>query len=83
MVRELVKGKKPDDYLFPDAVGSKVSGQALSRLFQGNTGAATGLAHLIPYVYRHTFATWWLRKGESVELLATLMGNTPAVIMHH
>jgi integrase len=35
------------------------------------------------YSYRHTFATRWLMSGRSIEKLAALLGNSPAVIMRH
>jgi integrase len=38
---------------------------------------------LTAYSYRHTFATRWLLSGRSVEMLAELLGNSPAVIMKH
>lgn len=41
------------------------------------------LPHLTAYSYRHTFATRWLLAGGSVEVLAELMGNTPATIHKH
>ncbi len=42
-----------------------------------------GLPHFTAYSYRHTFATRWLRAGRSVEKLAVLLGNTPAIIHKH
>jgi integrase len=42
-----------------------------------------GMPKLTPYSYRHTFATGWLEQGRSVEILAELMGNSPAVIRKH
>lgn len=32
------------------------------------------------YSYRHTYATAWLKAGRSIDDLAALLGNTPAVI---
>jgi integrase len=45
--------------------------------------AKVGMPKLTAYSYRHTFATRWLESGKSVELLAELLGNTPAVIQKH
>jgi integrase len=42
-----------------------------------------GLPRLTAYSYRHTFATAWLEQGKSVDVLAGLLGNTPAVIRKH
>jgi integrase len=39
--------------------------------------------HLTPYSYRHTLATAWLEQGKSVDVLAELLGNTPAIIRKH
>jgi len=77
-----VKGRKAGDHLFPTRSGRRYEDRHLVGCFKA-IRERTGLQHLIPYVYRHTFATRWLKKGESVEVLATLLGNTPAVIMHH
>jgi len=35
------------------------------------------------YSFRHTFATRWLVAGRSVEVLAELLGTSPAVILRH
>jgi integrase len=82
MVRELVKKRLPGQYIFPTRTGRRYEDRHLVGCFK-ELRKRTNLPHLVPYVYRHTFATRWLTKGESVEVLATLMGNTPAVIMNH
>ena len=82
MVRDIVRQRKPGQHIFPTRSGRRYEDRHLVGCFK-ELRKRTGLPHLVPYVYRHTFATWWLTKGESVEVLATLMGNTPAVIMHH
>jgi integrase len=38
---------------------------------------------MIPYSYRHTFATDWLLDGSSIKVLADLMGNSVAMIEKH
>ncbi len=45
--------------------------------------AATGIPRLTAYSYRHTFATSWLEQGKSIDVLAELLGNTPAIIRKH
>jgi integrase len=45
--------------------------------------AKVGLPHLTAYSYRHTFATAWLERGGSVDILAGLLGNTPQIIRQH
>ncbi|HYT88548.1 MAG TPA: tyrosine-type recombinase/integrase [Gemmataceae bacterium] len=41
------------------------------------------LPNLTPYSYRHTYATRWLESGRSIDDLAALLGNTPAIIREH
>jgi integrase len=41
------------------------------------------LPNLTAYSYRHTFATAWLEQGKSVDVLASLLGNSPEVIRRH
>jgi integrase len=43
----------------------------------------TGIPELTAYSYRHTFATAWLEQGKPVDILASLMGNTPNVLRQH
>jgi integrase len=81
-VRAWVRGKPVSALLFPTRLGTRYGKVKLAVHF-GQLQKRTGLPHLVPYVYRHTFATNWLKRGESIEILATLMGNTPATIMHH
>jgi integrase len=42
-----------------------------------------GMSHLTAYSYRHTFATEWLKAAKSVDVLASLLGNSPDVIRLH
>jgi integrase len=44
---------------------------------------AVQMPGLTAYSYRHTFATNWLKESRSIELLAELLGNTPAIIRKH
>jgi integrase len=82
MVRDLVSQKKPGQHIFPTRSGRRYEDRHLVGCFR-ELRKRTGLPHLVPYVYRHTFATRRLTRGESVEVLVTLMGNPPAVIKHH
>jgi integrase len=43
----------------------------------------TGLKSFTPYSYRHTFATEWLKAGKSIDVLAAILGNSPAIIRKH
>jgi integrase len=42
-----------------------------------------GIKNLTAYSYRHTFATGWLERGGSIDVLAELLGNTAEVIRKH
>jgi integrase len=42
-----------------------------------------GIPGLTAYSYRHTLATRWLMRGEPIEVLARLLGNSPATILKH
>jgi integrase len=44
---------------------------------------AVGIPRLSAYSYRHTLATAWLEQGRSMDILAELLGNSPAVIRKH
>ncbi len=81
-VKEQAKGKKPTDLIFPNNKGRKYSRQVLAGCFR-NIRKRTGLRHYVPYAYRHTLATRWLEAGKPVEMLAELLGNTPATIHKH
>lgn len=91
IVRQLVK-QHPTGPLFRTSKGHR-----LHKHLEGRSGwtqntlddrfrvirERLGLPNLTPYSYRHTFATAWLEKGKSVDVLAELMGNSPAVIRKH
>lgn len=42
-----------------------------------------GLDYLVPYCFRHTYATRWILSGRSIELLASLLGNSAQTIRKH
>lgn len=44
---------------------------------------ATGIEHFTLYCYRHTWATNYLLAGGTAETLATILGNSIQIIMHH
>lgn len=77
-MRELVK-RYPKGPLFRNR-----QGKAWKQLFLNNRfrrlRIKLGLPDLIPYSYRHTFATRWLEQGGNLDLLAEIMGNSPATI---
>jgi integrase len=82
MVKELCNGKKPTDYIFTTNGGRKYRLKTLDICFR-SIRERIGLPHLVPYAYRHTFATRWLKQGKSIEYLATVLGNSPETIYRH
>jgi integrase len=43
----------------------------------------TGIPKLTAYSYRHSFATGFLERGGSIDILAELLGNTPDILRKH
>jgi integrase len=82
MVRRLVIELKPGGLIFPNGRGGHYTDKNLASGFK-SIRLRVGIRHFIPYVYRHTFATRWLTEGRSVDVLASLLGNSPEVIRHH
>lgn len=81
MMRGLVRDR-PAGPLFRAKHGGALGHKAVCKLFSG-LRKRTGFPALTAYSYRHTFATRWLSSGRSVDLLAALLGNSPAVIRRH
>lgn len=79
MVKKLCKNKTSNDYIFTNNQGRKYSTNVLGRLLYG-LASRLDLNGYCPYSYRHTFATNWLKRGKSIELLATLLGNSADII---
>jgi len=82
LVRRLARSKGPDEFLFPTRKGKQYSGHNLDHCIK-RIGERAGIPWLVPYTYRHTFATNWLREGKGVEKLAVLLGNSPQTIQRH
>jgi integrase len=82
---EIVKGlvrKHPKGPLFRTRHNIAWSIRSIMGRFQ-KLQELVGIPQLTAYSYRHTFATSWLEQGKSVDILAELLGNTPAVIRQH
>jgi integrase len=82
---EIVKGlakKNPAGPLFRTRFGRPWTKKGIINRFQ-DLREATGIPKLTAYSFRHTLATAWLEQGKSVDILAELLGNTPAVIRQH
>lgn len=50
------------------------------QLSVSTAGKALGLRRVVPYSFRHTYATRWLESGGGIDDLAALLGNTPEII---
>ncbi len=81
IVRELVK-KRPTGPLFRSKKGAAWSDNEVTKRFRA-IRKLVGMPQLTAYSYRHTFATAWLEQGKSVDILAELLGNSPAIIRKH
>jgi integrase len=82
MVRGLV-ATHPTGPLFRTLFGGAWTGSELAKRF-GRLRKRLGLPRAaLPYSFRHVFATKWLEAGGSIEVLAELLGNSPAVIRGH
>lgn len=82
MVRELVQRKRPGALLFTTWNGTKYSPMTLGNALK-KVARRTGLKHLVPYCFRHTLATNWLKAGGNIDVLAEILGNTPDTIRKH
>ncbi|HYT93482.1 MAG TPA: tyrosine-type recombinase/integrase, partial [Gemmataceae bacterium] len=81
IMRALVK-KHPKGPLWRTRRGTPWNRTNMNASFQV-VGERLGIEGLTPYSYRHTYATRWLEKGGSIDDLAALLGNTPAMIRKH
>jgi integrase len=81
IVKELVRRHQTGP-LFRTRNGGGWTGEEIVNRFHA-IRKAVGVPRLTAYSYRHTFATAWLEQGKSVDVLAGLLGNTPAVIRKH
>jgi integrase len=82
MVRGLVKDKPPEALIFPTRSGVAYTDHHLGYTFR-RIRRRVGIKGFFPYCYRHKFATEWLTKGGSVDVLATLLGNSAQTIRRH
>jgi integrase len=81
MVRRLVK-ERPTGVLFPSSRGTPYGEKSVQSCFEAFRDRV-GMPKLTAYSYRHTMATNWLLAGKSIDILAELLGNTPAIIRKH
>lgn len=81
MMRALVKAH-PGGRLFRSSRGGAYGDKSIASCFRALRDRL-GMPKLTAYSYRHSFATNWLLAGRSIEVLAELLGNTPATIRKH
>jgi integrase len=72
----------PTGPLWRSRKGEARSIETVDKAFR-QLGVKLKVPGLSPYSYRHTYATRWLENGGSIDDLAALLGNSPAVIRHH
>ncbi|MSQ95631.1 MAG: hypothetical protein EXR98_13870 [Gemmataceae bacterium] len=75
--------KHPTGYLFQNRDGNQWTDSAVYLMLKRLRKRLKLTSKMIPYSYRHTFATNWLKNGGSIKVLADLMGNSVAIIEHH
>ncbi len=82
LVRELIR-RHPTGPLFRTERGrpwtTRTIGRRFARLRRG-AGLPEGIS---PYGYRHAFAMTWIKAGNSVDVLAELVGNSPETLRRH
>lgn len=83
MVQELVRDKKPTDFIFTNSKGKPYANTNTLATVFANIADRLNLPHYMPYSYRHTLATKWLTQGKSIDKLAALLGNSPNTIRLH
>jgi integrase len=75
--------KHPTGYLFQNRDGGQWTDSSVYLMLKRLRKRLKLTSKMIPYSYRHTFATNWLKMGGSIKVLADLMGNSVAIIEHH
>ncbi len=82
LVERLCKGN-PTGYLFRNRDGGQWTNSSVYLMLKRLRDRLKLTSKMIPYSYRHTFATNWLKSGGSIKVLAELMGNSVAIIEQH
>jgi len=80
---ERLCAKYPSGYLFRNRDGKQWTDSSVYLMLKRLRKRLKLTSKMIPYSYRHTFATSWLKNGGSIKVLADLMGNSVAIIEHH
>jgi integrase len=81
MMRTLVR-QHPAGPLFRSKHGVAYRRKSVASCFAA-LRRRVGMPKLTSHSYRHTLATNWLKAGKSIDILAEILGNTPATIRKH
>ncbi|HEX5270932.1 MAG TPA: tyrosine-type recombinase/integrase [Gemmataceae bacterium] len=81
MMRELVR-RRPTGTLFRTRRGGAWDTATLNSVVAA-VRKRVGLPHLVPYSYRHSFITAPIKAGNTAEIVAEWVGNSPATIYKH
>lgn len=82
MIKGLIQGKKPNDYIFTTWLGVPYGEKSIIHSIKA-VAKRLGYNHIIPYSYRHTRITNMIKAGMSVDQIGAIMGNTPEIIRKH
>ncbi len=83
MVHELVKDKKPNDYIFTNGKGRPYTPVALDNFFCKLRERLQLHDDFTPTAYRHTLDTNWLKQNRNIDKLGALVGTSPTTIRKH
>jgi integrase len=75
--------KYPRGPLFRSGSGKRWNDQAVYEHLKRLRRRLKLTGKMIPYSYRHTYATHWLLSGRSIKVLADLLGNSVAMLEKH
>jgi site-specific recombinase XerD len=85
MVREYIarfRGEEPGALFLTSRQAKMRSGNALNWILR-RLSARTGVAHVNPHRFRHTFATWAIESGAREIDVQMLLGHTDLTMTHH
>jgi integrase len=75
--------KHPTGPLFRNRDGGAWNDQAVYEMLRRLRKRLGLTGKMVPYSYRHSYATRWLLSGRSIKVLADLLGNSVAILEKH